>query len=301
MPTNIPQLPSEPSYDEACDIIDDSPDDYWFPFLDQIRIESQLPEGDWIRIREGGNVLFKLAGRFIIKIVPPNWDEQGSAEIHSSELLAGKLSIPIPEVIANGAINNWIFVVMTLLPGDTLSEVWNELGRGEKITILKQLGCFMRELHQLPAPDKSPIRIDWAEYQQKLIDDCVPRHTRKGVPTPLVNQIANYINSTEGYFDDDQTFFIHMDLHIWNLMVDKVEGKHKISGVLDFGDAVIGKSRLLELNTPILFLCKGDKELIDVLLDSYQLLEQVDANTLRQNLMTVALLRPACDFNFVLQ
>lgn len=84
-------------------------------------------------------------------------------------------------------------------------------------------------------------------------------------------------------------------------MADKVNGEYQITGVLDFGDAVIGNSRLLELNTPLLFLCQGNPVLVKELIDTYQLLDISNIEQLVDNLMAVALLRPACDFNFVLQ
>ena len=68
-----------------------------------------------------------------------------------------------------------------------------------------------------------------------------------------------------------------------------------------FGDAIVGKSRLLELLTPLLFMCQGNKALVQQLLASYALLaEYQDKAQLRDQLMAIALLRPACDFNFVL-
>lgn len=109
-----PLLTPNPSYSEACNIIDDSPDAFWFPILEIVCRSHQLPTGGWIRIREGGNVLFKLNKSLVIKLVPPNWAYQGTAEIEAWRLLKRKLSIPIPEVIVNGTIDNWPYVVMTM-------------------------------------------------------------------------------------------------------------------------------------------------------------------------------------------
>lgn len=301
MNTEINLLPSNPTYDEACDLIDNSVDTFWLTALEQIRQLHQLPDGEWIRIKEGANVLFKLNAQLIIKIVPPNWSYQGTAEIAASDLLKGKLSITIPEVIASGEINNWLYVVMTLLPGITLANIWDELSFQQKEPIVKQLGLFIRELHSIELKSKSPILVEWAEYISQLNIDCVARHKRKLVPKNLVEQIPEYLALTDLTFDDGHDIIIHMDLHPWNLMVDKVADEYKISGVLDFGDTIIGKSQLLELNTPILFLCQGNKKLTQTLIDSYSLLKEKDKLKLRQQFMVVALLRPACDFNFVLQ
>ncbi|WP_168204281.1 phosphotransferase [Aliikangiella coralliicola] len=294
-------LPTQPTYQQSCDLIDNAPDEHWSPALEHIRNAHQLRSGDFVRIKEGANALFKLNQSLIIKLVPPNWVGQGDAEIESSKMVTGKLSLATPEVIAHGKINNWIYVVMSILKGETLADVWDQLDFQNKRLITGQLGQFIRELHQLPVDHSSLMNVDWPNYIAQLNTDCVPRHTRNKVPQSLIEQIPTYLSDSNYHFDDGKTFFIHMDLHPWNLMVEKNNNNYRLCGVLDFGDAIIGRSRLLELATPILFLCQGDKMLIDTLLKNYQLLDQANSKKLQQELMTVSLLRPACDFNFVLQ
>lgn len=300
-------LPLAPSYDESCELIDNYPDDYWEPALSAIQTAHGLVKSDWQRIKEGANVLFRHHSNLIIKIVPPNWKYQGTAEIESAKLLANKLSLPIPDVIASGEINNWVYVVMTLLPGTSMADLWEELSIEEKMPVVKQLGGFINQLHLLSVDSQSPLKKDWKIYHKELLDDCLPRHQRKKAPACLTEQMSDYLASVTSqhndYFDDNASFFIHMDLHPWNLLLEKVEGIYQISGVIDFGDAVIGRSRLLELATPLIFVCQGNKKLIDTMITSYQLLDNAQAlnKDLQQKLMAITLLRPASDFNFVLK
>jgi len=162
------------------------------------------------------------------------------------------------------------------------------------------VGAFTRELHQLALPADNKMKVNWAEYIEQLREDCLPRHKRKGVSEDLVAQIEPYLAGKELVFDDGVDLFIHMDLHPWNLMVEQKDGLYRLSGVLDFGDAIVGRSRLLELLTPLLFMCQGNAELVQALLESYALFEVGDKEMVREQLMAIALLRPACDFNFVL-
>ncbi|MFT7214511.1 MAG: hygromycin-B 7''-O-kinase [Granulosicoccus sp.] len=110
-----------------------------------------------------------------------------------------------------------------------------------------------------------------------------------------------FLHNTQDYFDDNATMLIQMDLHHWNLMVKPEQQGYRLSGVLDFGDSIIGRSKLLELATPIIFLCQGDARLVSVLLKSYKLLEPMTPTEFQRKLMAVVLLRPDCDLNFVLQ
>ena len=295
------ELPTNPSYDEACHLIDFAEDEYWLPIIQQICAHHNIDLKQCIRIKEGANVLFEINGKWIIKIVPPNWAYQGIAEIESQKLLTGKLSVSVPDLIASGTINRWIYAVMTVMNGQTLANIWPDINKGEKIRLVAQLGNIIDDLHKMVIPLNSRLAVSWDKYIQQLISDCVPRHKRKAVPHYLVEQITDYIDQVDYICDDGESIFIHMDLHPWNLMVEETNGEYRISGVLDFGDAIIGRSRLLELATPILFMCQGDFDLIKVLLKSYQQGQIQPSPKLQQELMVVSLLRPACDFNFVLQ
>ncbi|WDE13587.1 phosphotransferase family protein [Thalassomonas haliotis] len=293
-------LPANPDYEQSCSILDDNPDEFWQPLLGFIQEKHALPQGSWQRILAGGNALFALNDEVIVKIVPPNWAYQGQAEVDASALLAKQLSIAVPQVLASGTVNNWLYVVMTKLPGISLADVWEKLEQSDKLLLVKQLGQFIRELHHLPLPADNTMKVNWADYIDKLKQDCLPRHQRKGVNEKLVAQIEPYLAQQVLAFDDGADMFIHMDLHPWNLMVERKDGQYRLSAVLDFGDAIVGRSRLLELLTPMLFMCQGNAALVQALLESYSLLDCADKERLRQQLMAIALLRPACDFNFVL-
>ncbi|WP_444997665.1 aminoglycoside phosphotransferase family protein [Aliikangiella sp. IMCC44359] len=294
-------LPEQPTYEQAVEIIDQFEDSFWLPVLEYIKDKHHLPTLKFERITEGANVLFQQSDSIVIKIVPPNWIRQGSAELEAANLLTNKLTLATPKVLAHGKINNWLYIIITKLPGISLADVWPSMNIDNKRDIVNQLGEFIRYLHLIPMENNSSLKVEWNNYLGQLKQDCIARHTRKKVPSQLVEQITPYLATTNSKHDDGDVFFIHMDLHPWNIMVEKQTEHYRITGIIDFGDAIIGRSRLLELATPILFLCQGDKGLIDELISSYQLLNNYDANALQKDLMSISLLRPACDFNFVLK
>jgi hygromycin-B 7''-O-kinase len=140
----------------------------------------------------------------------------------------------------------------------------------------------------------------WPEYHQKLLNECLARHKRNRIPEALLGQVEYYLSLSSDYFDDGETFLIHMDIHPWNLMAEQRGDVYHLSGVLDFGDAVIGRSQLIELATPIIFLCQGDTKLVNQLLESYGRYQVDNQQTFQQNLMATVLIRPDCDLNFVM-
>ncbi|GAA5215205.1 phosphotransferase family protein [Corallincola platygyrae] len=297
-------LPPNPNYTAACDFIDSPAIEPWHPVLAYITQKHQLGESRWQRISEGGNALFRgqnaSGNGLILKLVPPNWRYQGEAEAAALSLLQNQTSLAIPSLAASGEQDNWFYVVMNQLPGVSLADVWGGMNSAHKLYIVRQLADFIVELHSLDLPDAHPLKPSWHQYHQKLLDDCIARHTRKQLAPQLVDQITDYLAASPPYFDDDATFFIHMDLHPWNLMVEEKGNGYQLSGVLDFGDAVIGNSRLLELATPLIFLCQGDPALTATLLEHTKVLSRPADDTLQHALMATSLIRPACDFNFVL-
>lgn len=294
-------LPKDPSYQQSCELLDNAEDSFWLPILHKIASTHQLTIKKWHRIKQGGNALFAINEALIVKIVPPNWAYQAQAELNAIAILPKMLSLETPEFIANGHINTWPYILMKRMSGISLAERWPDLSLEQRKPIIQQVARFIKELHQLELPRDCDLKADWSSYCQQLIKDCVARHQRKGLPSSLVEQIPAYLGNEESYLDDGADFFIHMDLHPWNLMVTESAFGLKLTGVLDFGDAIVGRSRLLELNTPALFMCQGNVELLRTLFSTYGLLKKDRVEQLQKACMLVALLRPACDFNFVLE
>ena len=293
-------LPPEPKYSDACEIIDSDDNEFWQVALKHITQRHKLPFPGWKRINKGGNVLFRQ-DELVIKLIPPNWVHQGHAEIESLRNLPNQLGLEIPRLIADGTLDNWVYVVMTWLQGDSLGDLWPQLDYPSKKILVQRTGEFCRTLHKYPVNEQSSLNVDWQQYQESLLSNCIARHRRVNLPERLIDQILPFLNNANDYFDDNSTMLIHMDLHPWNLMVEPTKQGYRLSGVLDFGDAIIGRSKLLELATPIIFLCQGDARLVNALLDSYQLLDPMKPNEFQRKLMAVVLLRPDCDLNFVLK
>ena len=298
---DLATLPENPDYQQACALLDDQPLSYWLPVLEHLRQHHQLPAGDWQRIKEGGNALFSLGDGVIVKLVPPNWRAQGLAEIAAAEAIPPGLSLATPQLLASGELNNWVYVVMSRLPGICLADVWPELSLEQKRPLIRRVGQLMRELRQLPVPAASTLLVDdWPGYIAKATADCMDRHRRCEVPAPLLDAVMPYLAAAGELGNRDELHFIHMDLHPWNLMAVERQGEWQLSGLLDFGDAVIGRSALLEIATPALFMAQGNRELLSALLDAYGCQDCSDPAALARDLMATSLIRPCSDITFVM-
>lgn len=271
------------------------------PLLNHLQQAFRLPGDQWQRIAQGANALFQLGDDVIVKLVPPNWRRQGDKELIVAPLLDGKLSLATPRLLGGGAVDNWVFVISTRLPGSPLADVWPSLDRAEKRLIMLQVGELLRELRGVTVDVDMAIRVDWQQYIDTLVSACSARHQRKAMPAHLAQQVMPYLAAAGDFSPPAQARLIHMDIHPWNLMARHDQGRWLLTGLIDFGDAIVGNCDRFELLTPLMFMAQGDPILVKALFDSYGLLNDYDAPTLRRQLMATALIRPDSDVGFCMR
>lgn len=301
MKLSINCLPEHPSIAQACELIKSAPLSYWMPVLTRLQQAYGLQQDQWQRLPEGSNALFQLGDAVVVKLVPPNWRHQGDKEIVVAPLLDGKLSLETPHLIGGGEVDNWVFVVSSRVQGTSLADVWPSLGVEQKRVIMLQVGQLLRELRAVGVDSDSAIRVDWQQYIGTLVSACLARHQRRAMPAHLAQQVMSYLDAAGEFSRPAQTRFIHMDIHPWNLLAREDQGQWTLSGLIDFGDAIVGNCDRFELLTPLMFMAQGNPILVKAMLDSYGMLDDCDAPTLRQQLMAMALIRPDSDVGFCMQ
>lgn len=286
----------------ACNaFIQGAPLTAWMPVLSHLQREFGLPDGVWQKIPQGANALFGLGGEVIVKLVPPNWRRQGDKEILVAPLLEGKLSLRTPRLIGGGEIDNWVFVIASRLPGVLLADVWPSLDMERKRSIMVQTGRLLRELRAVTFDKDIAIKVDWPSYLQDLVAGCLARHQRRNMPAGLLDQVLPYIEAAGDFAAAGEPRFIHMDIHPWNLMAKQEEGGWKLDGLLDFGDAIVGRSDRFELLTPLLFMAQGSPVLLKALLESYGGMGGISVPLLQRQLTACMLVRPDSDVMFCMR
>ncbi|MES2317065.1 MAG: aminoglycoside 3'-phosphotransferase/choline kinase family protein [Pseudomonadota bacterium] len=286
----------------ACnEFIADAPLTAWLPVLQHLQREFDLPEGAWSKIPKGSNALFGLGDDLVVKLVPPNWRRQGDKEILVSPLLEGKLSLQTPRLLGSGEIDSWVFAISTRLGGTSLADVWPSLDNEQKRSIMVQTGQVLREMRDITVDQNIAIKVDWPAYINDLIGGCLPRHRRRKMHAGLLGQVMPYIESAGDFVKPGESRFIHMDVHPWNLMAEQDGGRWRLSGLLDFGDAIVGNNDRFELLTPLIFMAQGNPLLVQSLLESYGGVDDVNPSTLQRQLGACMLIRPDSDLTFCMQ
>jgi hygromycin-B 7''-O-kinase len=294
-------LPQGLDNQACCDFLEHAPLTAWLPVLNYLQRQFRLPDGAWERIPKGSNALFGLGEQLIVKLVPPNWRRQGDKEILVTPLLEGKLSLQTPRLIGSGDIDNWVFVISSRLSGTLLADLWPSLDVEQKRSIMTQTGHVLRELRSVTFADHTAIEVDWPMYIDDLVSECLARHQRRKMPDGLLAQVMPYIEASGDFASPAELRFIHMDIHPWNLMAKQDDGRWRLDGLLDFGDAIIGNSDRFELLTPMMFMAQGNPLLVASLLESYASVDEVSASTLQRQLAACMLIRPDSDVTFCMQ
>lgn len=301
MTTILNCLPQNLSNPACNDYIANTPLAAWMPVLEHLQQAFDLPPGAWEKVPLGANALFGLGDEVIVKLVPPNWRRQGDKEILVAPLLDGKLSLQTPSLIASGEIDHWVFVIFSRLQGTLLADIWPSLELEQKQAIMLQTGQLLRELRRVQFDAEIAIRVDWPAYIQELIDGCMARHQRRKMPESLLAQVMPYIEAAGDFASAGEPRFIHMDIHPWNLMAKQEQGVWKLSGLLDFGDAIVGNSDRLEILTPMIFMAQGNPLLFKSLLQAYGEIEDIGTADFQRQLTAYMLIRPDCDVTFCMQ
>ncbi|WP_436152545.1 aminoglycoside phosphotransferase family protein, partial [Bosea sp. LjRoot90] len=125
----------------------------------------------------GTNLVVDLNGSFVLKLFPPLYRSQFVSERATLRLLDGKLSVPIPQVIAEGERDGWSYLIMSRLHGIVGSEAWPTLAESQKERVLRQVGQAIAEVQSVTPGELSTVEPSWPSFITKQVAGCIERHS----------------------------------------------------------------------------------------------------------------------------
>jgi hygromycin-B 7''-O-kinase len=211
----------------------------WRPALETIRARHSLPSGRWARFPRGRNAVFALGDRFVLKLVPPFWAADAAREVAALAAVGGQLPVATPTLLADGRLDGWSYLVQRRLPGEVLADVWKDLEQAERAAIARQQGQVMRALHDLPTPNATALRYDWAGM---LIEQALAVHgelSRGGLAGRLLDDLRAYLAARRVSWVAPVAL-LHGDLDVINLLVERAGDRWRVTGLVDWSDAKVG-------------------------------------------------------------
>ena len=250
----LPPISSRESY---VTVYRDAP--VWLPAMRTICARHNLDASALRREALGSHVVFRTGGR-ILKLFSPLWAEDFVAERAALEHVRG---LPIPELIGDGQLEGWPYMVMTVVPGTPAADVWGHLSSDQRLDVLRQLGELMRVLHD--HPPLAELATDWNGFLQERIARCDEHHgAEEGWGAWIRERVVGF---SEPPFDPVLLSADATDEHI---LLTERGGRWRITGLIDFGDAMMGHPHY-EFIAPLACHTFGHPELSRALIESYGL------------------------------
>ncbi|WP_133140292.1 aminoglycoside phosphotransferase family protein [Legionella genomosp. 1] len=228
----------------------------------------QLPEAALTLFPDGTNIVFSFGAK-VIKIFPPVHQTQFESERLILKHLDGKLSVRTPRLEEEGELFGWPYLIISRLEGTLLETLWETMSKNNKIVILHELGELIREVHTLSTEGLEAIDCHWPQFIEKQIAQCVTNHQNKGFPPVLLKQLPDYLESAKELVTSiKKPVILTGEYTPMNFLVNHKDDMWHISGLIDFGDAMLGLPEY-DLLGPGAFLIQGDKQLLETFIMAY--------------------------------
>jgi hygromycin-B 7''-O-kinase len=243
----------------------------------------------------GTNLVVGLGEKLILKIFPPLLRAQFVSERDSLTQLAGRLQLPIPEIVAEGTRDGWPYLVITRLAGTLGSEVWPQLAEDQKERVLRQIGETIASVQRAPLGPLAQIQPRWGDFVRAQMQACRARHTRLGLAPKFLAGLDDLLRDAVELIPMDAPPVILIGEYIpENFLLARDDGQWSLAGLFDFGDVLAGW-RDYDLLGPSAFMAAGRPGRVRNLLEGFGHTKLDFA--LKRRLMALMLLHRASDLN----
>ncbi|GLV57070.1 hypothetical protein KDH_39080 [Dictyobacter sp. S3.2.2.5] len=279
--------------------------------LDRFRLGTLLHTEPITSGNFGQNVFVTTSqGEFVLR-GSPHFDWQFPTEQFFAYLLHEKSQLPIPWpylLDERKDIFGWSYVLMPRLPGYQTADpqFYDTLPELDRRHIAQAMGTALAELHSISWPicgryDPLTQTIQPLQLQQELawpfptatslqqppqlpfsqlIVKVVRHHLEKQASVnAITNQEVNWgtqiiEQAVQAADDDFQPALVHADYSKHNLVVERLHGQWRVSGIFDLMGFFFGNSEM-DLARPVATLLEEDKSRAELFLQAYHQAHQI--------------------------
>lgn len=267
----------------------------WLPIALDIARSHGLDTGSPRVFATGTNLVVGLGENLILKIFPPLLRAQFVSERGSLTQLAGRLHLPIPEIVAEGMRDGWPYLIITRLAGTLGSEAWPSLPEDQKERVLRQIGETIASVQRAPLGPLATIEPRWDDFMRAQMQGCRARHERLGLAPKFLAGLDDLLRDAAELIPMDAPPVVLIGEYIpENFLLGCDAGEWSLKGLFDFGDVLAGW-RDYDLLGPSAFMAAGRPGRVRSLLEGFGYVKPDDA--LKRRLMALMLLHRASDLN----
>jgi hygromycin-B 7''-O-kinase len=272
----------------------------WLPAVQEVARRHGL-KCTSTRFGEGSMIVFAVGAHHVVKFYPPHCADKYVRERAALACIRGRVGFATPEVVAEGEVEGWPYLVMTRLSGVPIDKVWGQLSEAERLRLASEAGEAVARLHALPSGNLQPLAIEWGGFIQRQSARCVERQRSQGVAEPWLDQIPEYLESTRAHFPSIfPAVLLHTELGPGHLYLLERAGRWELEGLIDFADAMVGPPEY-DFAAVGLFITRGDPRRLRAFLLAYGYTPGELTPALRERLMAYTLLHRYSNLRWYLE
>jgi hygromycin-B 7''-O-kinase len=274
-------------------------DDIWRPVIDAICHRYTFLQKQRVRGPDGTHIVYLVGDTYVVKLFVPLFDQDFVAERTTAKHLVGKIGLETPEIVAEGQIKGWNYLIMSRISGLPLDTIWDALQRTERLKIARNVGQMIARLRDVPVSGLDEITFDWRTF---LIDQIAEAYDHPPLPELAwepKQEIRRFFESLSGLMDEGfQPVLLLADITREHVFVERLDGEWQMVGYLDFGDAMVGHPDY-EFVAPGLEIGGGNPEILQTLLITAGYPVEALDETLCRRLMAYTLIHRYVDLTSV--
>ncbi|SNR76809.1 hygromycin-B 7''-O-kinase [Puniceibacterium sediminis] len=271
----------------------------WLPVVIEIAQRANIDAVSPTSFKTGTNLVVDLNGNAILKIFPPIYAAQFAAERLALRQLDGRLSVPIPRILAEGEDSGWSWLIITKLPGTVGSEVWPVLSEQERIYILGDIGRTIAEVQAVDPGELLEMQPAWPEFVKRQAEGCIERHRHQGLEEALLAEIPALLRAAPSVLPAEvEPVILTGEWIPENLLLTETSDGWRLAAVIDFGDVMTGW-REYDLLGPSTFMCAGVPDRLQAFFKGYGMPAKNYDDAMRRRLTTLMMLHGASDLRHI--
>ncbi|MCP4541457.1 MAG: phosphotransferase [Chloroflexi bacterium] len=256
--------------------------DVWLPAMRAICQRHGLDAAKLEFAPPGTHVVFQVEGLYL-KLFSPLWGEDFVPERLVLRQLSGRSDLPVPQLVAEGEIENWAYIIVTAVDGVPLNQVWDSMEASNRTHMAARCGELMASLHSTQTKGLEAISVDWSVFVESQIQNCIDHLGRADLDKQWIQSILAFLDDLPPLFEPDfRPVLLSADVTDEHILVSQRGGRWELAGFIDFGDAMLGHP-YYEFVAPGCCITRGSSDLQRAMLLAYGYSKnQLDATLAKQ-------------------
>jgi aminoglycoside phosphotransferase (APT) family kinase protein len=184
-------------------------------------------------------------GRILVKIFPPFPSDDAGTEVAALGLIHARTTVPVPGFVAAGSLCDrvrWKYLILRPLPGDPLTVVIGRVSRPALQRIAETAGRMLRQVNSIKGRDLVRLPPGRRQFRFRVagfLSTSLAVLARSGSLSPaLARRLPRLLRALTR--PEGRPVLLHADFNADHVMVARIGGNWRVTGLIDLGDAAAG-------------------------------------------------------------